>query len=280
MKQHILTIILKEENRGIEEVALGILCTLFIIVSFFAEKFNSTIIAFFLFFYLLFFAIVLPNSSMKVESSLTDRESSNVLRGIMCFVVIFSHYHYYFDPGILKAFNPFGYLGVSFFLFCSGYGLNINYFEGGKSLKHFCNRHFIKIIVPYWISLAIILCINIICKYNIEISGLVSSIFTLNSILPFAWYITVILAWYTLFYLIMLIPIKENSKRIILNISLIIITIIILVFNLPSYYYKTLLCLMLGFNYRCLSHLKHTLLLFIGFLISLCVLHKWGGVRR
>ena len=278
MSEKVLSIILNDNNKNKERIALAIICAFIMLMSFFIGKFDSTLIVLLSFLYITFGAI--RSSDIRGStSSLIDRDSSIILRGVMCLIVVFSHYHYYFSPGFFRIFDSFGYIGVGFFLFCSGYGINLNYLEGEKSLKHFWKKHFIKIIIPYWICFVFALITDSFFGENIKAKRVISSVFTINSLLPFAWYVTVILIWYTLFFLATLLPLEKKYCKLCINVSIILITLLLLILRAPSYYYKTLPCLFLGFNYRYLNRFKHSFLLFCVFLFTLIALHKWGGTE-
>ena len=66
-------------------------------------------------------------------SSLTNKESSNCMKGMAALLIVFSHAHFYStDLGLLKLFKPFGFIGVSLFFFYSGYGVMCQYISNVK----------------------------------------------------------------------------------------------------------------------------------------------------
>lgn len=122
---------------------------------------------------------------------------------------------------------------TSFFLFCSGYGLMINYKKNKNYLNHFLKRRLIVILVPYYLSNIISLSYNRYKYYNnkksfienLKLIDLTKNLF----IYHFSWFVNEIIILYLLFYL----SFKYIKNK---NLSMLMILIITwLLFLLPTY---------------------------------------------
>lgn len=122
------------------------------------------------------------------------------LKGIAILMVIIGHVSQIFGASFL---NYMGAFGVGIFLFISGYGLTLSF--KSKGLDNF----FKKRIVTVWIPYAIVTSVLILLAYfqgvtfDIKTNLLLILGFDYNrSIDPTMWYISFILLWYILFYII------------------------------------------------------------------------------
>ncbi|WP_349399563.1 acyltransferase [Clostridium perfringens] len=117
--------------------------------------------------------------------------NSNSLKGIAIVMIILCHIVGVF--GVRYA-TPLGGIGVSIFLFISGYGLNESYKKNG--LNNFISKRVKKVLIPYWIIVIIDEFIN-----RNSISVLLKEVVLLKT--PnFMWFIQYIVTLYLLFYLI------------------------------------------------------------------------------
>lgn len=132
-------------------------------------------------------------------SSLTNKESSNCMKGMAALLIVFSHAHFYStDLGLLKLFKPFGFIGVSLFFFYSGYGVMCQYISNVKYLNGFLLKRFRSVYIPYLI--ATLMYTFFVRNQNVSYTLLIKNIFLMDRVLPFAWYVPVILVWYLLFF--------------------------------------------------------------------------------
>ena len=117
--------------------------------------------------------------------------NSNSLKGIAIVMIILCHIVGVF--GVRYA-TPLGGIGVSIFLFISGYGLNESYKKNG--LNNFISKRVKKVLIPYWIIVIIDEFIN-----RNSISVLLKEVVLLKT--PnFMWFIQYIVTLYLLFYLL------------------------------------------------------------------------------
>lgn len=138
------------------------------------------------------------------------KELTAELKGIAILMVIIGHLSQIFGTSFL---NYMGAFGVGIFLFISGYGLTLS-FES-KGLDNF----FKKRIVTVWMPYAIVTFVLIILSYfqGITFDAKTNLLLILGfdynrSIDPTMWYISFILLWYVLFYIVFKF-IKDNRLK-------------------------------------------------------------------
>lgn len=126
---------------------------------------------------------------MKFE--LTN-EKSNYLKGLAILFILLGH---------IGVFRYGGFIGVGLFLFLSGYGLYFSYTKNG--LKKYWQKRITKVLIPYWIFNTIWIIIDIILKNRPGIMAIIGSYLTYKNIIDITmWYISFLMVWYVLFYLI------------------------------------------------------------------------------
>lgn len=216
-------------------------------------------------------------------SSLTNRESANCMKGMAAILIVFSHAHYCStNLGLMKLFKPFGYIGVSLFLFCSGYGVMHQYISNKNYLNGFLAKRLRCVYIPYLI--ATFMYALFIQNINIEYGKLIKNVFLMDRILPFAWYVPVVLGWYLLFFAVL--KIIENSKKacVIFLCANILWYIIGYLLGLSSFYYNSTICLTLGCFVavekkvcQILSKLISLIVVAIAFMLSVILLVLLGG---
>lgn len=140
-----------------------------------------------------------------MELVLLKKRDSQMIKGIAILAVMISHMSYIMTiPSKIEILiHPLGYLGVSLFLFVSGYGCVIS--AGNYKNKLVFLEHRLKKIVP---MLALITVVSVLlniyiygCSYN-YISIFLNAIGISNSISRFTWYITFQYFWYILFVIL------------------------------------------------------------------------------
>lgn len=236
---------------------------------------------------ILFFAVLAGGVHYNVEgvkqSSLTDKQSVNCMRGIAALLIVFSHAHFYVQSlGAMRIFKPFGYIGVSLFFFCSGYGVMHQYMLDKSYLNGFLVKRIKSVYIPY--LMATFMYILFVRDTDTEYGHVIKSLFLIDRILPFAWYIPVVLGWYLVFFIVS----KTFGDC---NISLNVLAclnflwyVVGYLFGLSSFYYNSTICLTLGcatalYNkdlYRLLSKKISIVFTGIGFISSIGLLGLWG----
>ena len=115
------------------------------------------------------------------------------LRGIAVILVIISHFA---GGGFgIRYFTPLGGIGVSIFLFLSGFGLQESYRKNG--LKLFWPKRLIRIIVPYLIWVVLLFLLSRVLEYDAPL-------------FPHYWYLDYLFLWYALFWLSKFLPSKYS----------------------------------------------------------------------
>lgn len=130
-----------------------------------------------------------------------ERRDTKIIKGLAIIFVIVGHV--FLMLGNTSCISKIASLGVSLFLFVSGYGLVKSYEKKGF------NRFFInkinKIYIPYLINIIVIIFISIYFLkevYSIkEILFALLGIDFLSKFEPSLWYITYIFIWYLIFYM-------------------------------------------------------------------------------
>lgn len=113
-----------------------------------------------------------------------SRETTNALKGLAVVLILISHI---FGGGFgHRIVTPLGGIGVSIFLFLSGYGLNESYIA--KGLRHFWKNKLLRLLLPYFIWLIFQIPISYIMY------GEVQWFYRY-------WYIEYMFIWYILFWL-------------------------------------------------------------------------------
>lgn len=198
-------------------------------------------------------------------------------------LIVFSHAHYYStNLGLMKLFKPFGYIGVSLFFFCSGYGVMHQYISNKNYLNGFLTKRLRCVYIPYLI--ATFMYALFIQNINIEYGKLIKNVFLMDRILPFAWYVPVVLGWYLLFFAVL--KIIGNSKKacVIFLCANILWYIIGYLLGLSSFYYNSTICLTLGCFVavekkvcQILSKLISLIVVATAFILSVILLVLLGG---
>jgi peptidoglycan/LPS O-acetylase OafA/YrhL len=145
-----------------------------------------------------------------------NKSITNQLKGIGIIFVILGHLCL-LDVIKLPS-NKFEYAGawgVTIFLILSGYGLTQSYFKSGINLT-FIYKRISKVGLPYIIiTLVWILIDRLFFKINHDAIVIFKSLLGFDfkySIDPTMWYITYIVMWYIIFFLIFILPMKDIFK--------------------------------------------------------------------
>lgn len=240
----------------------------------------------------LFFVVIINSihySVVEGNSSLTDRRSVNCMKGVAALLIVFSHAHYYLQNlSVLKIFKPFGYIGVSLFFFCSGYGVMKKYILDEHYLDDFLAKRLNGVYIPYIITTILWFLTNSIFLWkdfdkDTMFNLIINSIFLIGTSLPFAWYVLVVLIWYLVFFLVA--KIFKDSKKILFCLLVldVIWYFIGICTGIASFYYNGTCCLIVGCVIAVIEDKIRvpdslTLLSSVVTLgVSILALHIWGG---
>jgi peptidoglycan/LPS O-acetylase OafA/YrhL len=149
------------------------------------------------------------------ENVIFDKLCTKELKGIAIILVILGHMsvdkHIFIIPNLVYA----GAWGVTLFLILSGYGITISYLNNGINLNRLIGR--IKsILIPY--SIVTLVWIIIDCSYlgkSYSAKTILLSLMGIDvrrSIDASMWYISIILFWYVVFFILFKLPLKNYLK--------------------------------------------------------------------
>lgn len=110
-------------------------------------------------FAVIFTAVVFVSTQKKTDAAAISKETSNELRGLAILGILFAHLAYGRFSGTEFLFPLAIWAGpaVNLFFFLSGYGLAASAIAHGRTLKDFYQKRLVKIYLPLWIFLIIIL---------------------------------------------------------------------------------------------------------------------------
>lgn len=185
---------------------------------------------------------------MKVLLTPYDKNKVHIAKAIIPFFIILHHCHYLTGLGFFKN---LGILLVSFFFLMSGYGLMTSYIKwgGGEYLKFFFAKRFLKILIPYWLSLFVWL----IYKCLIVDGFNLLHYFGQNNVgdwLPNSWFVWIIAVAYFVFWLVFRLKYSLRTKLILIIILSIGYYMISCSLEIAQYWYRSSICIALGMLWR------------------------------
>lgn len=119
-------------------------------------------------------------------------DTTTSIKGVAIFIIILSHISG--NLGI-RFFTPLGGIGVSLFLFLSGYGLSKSYIK--NQLSFYWRKRFIAIYPAYLLA-------NIIAwiLYGVsDIKTILLGLIFVKPAIPYGWYFQYLLLWYSIFWI-------------------------------------------------------------------------------
>lgn len=190
-------------------------------------------------------AVVFPLHNDIQKSS---RAIANCIKGMMAVLIVLSHVHnYYSNIGLIKIFTPFGYIGVTVFFFYSGYGVAKNTWENASYLDDYWVKRLLKIYVPYIVATIIYIVVLPITGQALpKICDVVIALSAIKRLLPYSWYVFIVLLWYLLWYFCS--KMAKDQKYTLVAVSVVLATYFIVcgVLEVGPFYYKSIICLWIG----------------------------------
>lgn len=158
------------------------------------------------------------NNTFENTLKTLDKTQSEYLKGIAILLVLTGHGFRWLTPCPWQLLNWAGAIGVSIFLFLSGYGLMESYNENGISTLNWWKNRLQKVMIPFWIMM--LFQTILLWKLNIEIGkkdwllnflGYVDydSMGTIDSTM---WYITFLMLQYMVFFVTFVMPVPDYIK--------------------------------------------------------------------
>lgn len=130
-------------------------------------------------------------------------ETSGMLKGVLCILVILHHLQYGVDLAYLHVFKHIGAAVVSTFFFLSGYGLMSSYQKKGQAyFVDFWAKKFYKILWPFLIVNLLYLIFNSFDKGMIQPDLWKNFVTKGITPLPYSWFVFTIILFYPVFYFI------------------------------------------------------------------------------
>lgn len=107
----------------------------------------------------LFLAAVFVSTKKKQDNLAMSKETSNELRGLAILGILFAHLTYgkFYGTEFLFPLGIWAGVAVNLFFFLSGYGLAASAIYHPKSIAEYFKKRILKIYLPLWIFLIIIL---------------------------------------------------------------------------------------------------------------------------
>lgn len=168
--------------------------------------------------FMLFFAPIFKFNNNTTEDVIWNTYYTSAMKGGAILCVILCHYMGRYGNGI-RWFTPLGGIGVGIFLILSAYGLNESWSH--KGYKHWWTKRILSVVLPY----AIIQTCIYWPFHDLSAKEFVLDILCIRPKYMFGWYLSYLLCWYIIFYIVMRIKILEENKMVIFMIVSIIFLI-------------------------------------------------------
>ncbi|MDO5125587.1 MAG: acyltransferase family protein [Ruminococcus sp.] len=136
--------------------------------------------------------------------SFMDRDFTTAIKGIAIISVIWAHASHTLG---INGVQFLAGIGVSLFLICSGYGLEMSYKKNG--LCDFWKKRFLNVAVPFWV----VELIGLIIVNKFTLKKYLLDFFFIKSSTAYGWYMQYIVICYLLFFLVKKIFGKSSSKN-------------------------------------------------------------------
>ena len=91
-------------------------------------------------------------------------QHTNICRAIAAIIIIIQHVSGGFE---IRYLTPLGGIGVAMFLILSGYGLNESYKK--KKSGGYWKKKVVRVLIPYLIVSMVVIGLQILCSFKIEI---------------------------------------------------------------------------------------------------------------
>lgn len=188
--------------------------------------------------------------SLRIDKFSDDIQvyKSNIIKGICISVIVLHHVSQSFSsPGLLRPFLDFGYLGVSVFLFLSGYGLTSS-FVRKKSLADFAKARLMKVYLPFFIlsNIYILTCVLIGNDLRVDFFSFLLFSFGFYIINESYWFVYFIFLSYFIFYVSFRFLKAEIKVISFMILIFIIYWIFCFLLGIGKWWYTTCFCFPLG----------------------------------
>lgn len=191
------------------------------------------------------------SANMKKDKYLS-KEYTNCLRGIFAILVMIHHLDQY--SGLFKGsqveyiFSLSGSLSVAIFFFYSGYGLM---FSAGKKdyIKNFFRNRFLPLYCFYCILIVLYSILTLLLEKNISAKLVVQSFFYGGTVVNNGWYLQATFIIYILYLAVFKIFKSPKMQILSLGMSIFAYCGFCFIFDMGTWWYQTILCVILGMIY-------------------------------
>ena len=144
-----------------------------------------------------------------MNSNYLSRNNTDCLKGICAIMVVLCHVCARIGigagVGLGPIFTAFGYLGVSGFMFMSGFGLTVSLLSSYKNGGGYLSKFLMQRVLPVYSLLFVLSVLYFILKTILAIdtpslSELVQSFFFGGAVVSFGWYLQCIVLIYLIYY--------------------------------------------------------------------------------
>lgn len=144
----------------------------------------------------IFIAFILGFAKKPKPFDWMDRDFTTAIKGFSILTVVWAH------SGAMLGVEGIQFIagiGVSLFLICSGYGLEMSYQKNG--LKGFWKKRFLKVCVPFWI----VELIGLLITQQFEIKKFLLDTVFIKQATGYGWFMQYIVICYILFFFVKII---------------------------------------------------------------------------
>lgn len=179
-----------------------------------------------------------------------DKSKTTLLKAILPILILLHHLNGLTSLSCLKPFGVVGIAVVSIFFFVSGYGLLASYQSKENAyLEHFITKRMPAVFLPYLLTL----CVYLAYKQMISGGAISEYLATTNFTdwLPYSWFVIELIVFYLLYWAIFrMAKIEDKYKVLLLTVSIVVAYVLMLILDLPIYFWRSTPALALGIIYR------------------------------
>lgn len=132
-----------------------------------------------------------------------SKETCTMIRGVAAFIILLHHLSSYISFGkpLDFVFKNIGALMATVFFFYSGYGLMYNLTHKEGYMNSFVNKRLLSVIIPYVIANIFYVSYQLLTGTFQGFSYYLSEIKKGYTLVPYSWYVLVIIILYCIFYI-------------------------------------------------------------------------------
>ncbi len=143
----------------------------------------------------------------SIDEEYLSKDVTTCLKGIFSIAIIFIHIRgkmFFLNDTILgMALTALGYLTGAIFFFVSGYGLNFSFKRNATYINDFPKKRILDLYVKYLIVLLMNILFVGLTKQEIDILAIAKSLFFLDNVVIYGWFVQAIIVLYIIFYFVM-----------------------------------------------------------------------------